>query len=266
MADSPEPVDPKRPDLEDSTNVTQAHASLLETGAAQAREKKIEESGMEPVSLWVFLASAVVLLVGGGVMRGGGDLFSYDPLPKDYIRSDFPDGGPEKVEPTGPAMEVMMKKGANLYLRCGGCHGSDGSGDGGDIPPLAGSEWVTGKSEILGMIILNGVTGPISVNGKVYGGKEMVSQNPLSQEELAALMTYVRNKFGETGDIVSVEQAAAAVALHEARKDGAPIAPKMTAEELKAKHDKELDGTGLQPDVIIDKQTLLPVAADEEAK
>ena len=42
MADSHQPVDPKRPDLEESTNVAEAHASLLESGAAQAREKRLQ--------------------------------------------------------------------------------------------------------------------------------------------------------------------------------------------------------------------------------
>lgn len=266
MADSPEPLDPKRPDLEDSTNVTQAHASLLETGAAQAREKKIEESGMEPVSLWVFLASAVVLLIGGGVMGAGGDLFNYDPLPKDYIRSDFSGNDGPKEDPTGPSLEVMVKRGQNVFTRCQGCHGADGAGNGADIPPLAGSEWVSGSSEILAMIILNGLEGPITVKGKTYSQTAMNAQGPLSKEELASLMTYVRNRFGETGDIVSASQASKALELHENRKAGAPVAPKMTVEELKASHDKELDGDVLQPDVIIDKQTLEPVEGAAEEK
>ncbi|NIP95888.1 MAG: hypothetical protein GWO24_21625, partial [Akkermansiaceae bacterium] len=89
MADSPQPADPTRPDLEESTNVAEAHAGLLESGAAQSREKRLQESGLEPVSLWVFLASAVVLLVGGAVMGAGGRLFDYNPMPSGYVRAEF---------------------------------------------------------------------------------------------------------------------------------------------------------------------------------
>ena len=121
MADSRQPVDPRRPDLEDSTNVVKEHSNLLETSAAQAREKRIAETGMEPISLWVFLASAIVLLVGGGVLGAGGKLFSYNPHPQDYTRPEFAsdaDTGPTigPVRKLSPSAERASMRSAAVVM------------------------------------------------------------------------------------------------------------------------------------------------------
>lgn len=260
MADSPEPIDPKRPDLEETTNVAEAHAGLLESGAAQAREKRLQESGLEPVSLWVFLASAVVLLVGGAVMGAGGKLFRYNPHPEGYVRATFEGAGGG-----GPVVDTffnaMMKRGEKTYAKCKGCHGGSGEGDGQKFPPLAGSEWVTGSTEQLSMIILNGLKGKITVKGKVWD-ENMPSQMPLNKTDLAAVMTYVRNSFGnETGDVVSPEQAAKALEIYTSRAAGAEFAPQITEAELIADHDRMLEGEGIDPETKVDLETLQPVDA-----
>ena len=139
MADSKDTSKTSQPDLEDSTNVVEKHEKVLELSASQARENQISETGMEPVSLWVFLASAIVLLIGGGVLGAGGKLFSYSPHPEGYTRPEFAsdaDTGPT----IGPILEALSKRGKNIYAKCSGCHGSTGNGDGNQYPPLAGSE------------------------------------------------------------------------------------------------------------------------------
>ncbi|MFP6856018.1 MAG: cytochrome c [Roseibacillus sp.] len=261
MADSNQPADPKRPDLEESTNVAEAHASLIETGAAQAREKRIQESGMEPVSLWVILASAVVLLVGGGVLAAGGKLFDYDPQPEGYIRADFDEGG-EKVAVIGPLLDAMMKRGKKIYTaKCNGCHQSTGEGDGSQFPPLAGSEWPQGNTERLAMIILNGLKGPITVKGRVWK-QDMSPPGIVDKTELAAVMTYVRNSFGNSiGDVVTPAQAASALEIMKTRTPG-----QVTAAELNANHDKMLEGEAMDPTTIVDFETLEPVSADPAEK
>ena len=215
MADSKDTSKTSQPDLEDSTNVVEKHEKVLELSASQARENQISETGMEPVSLWVFLASAIVLLIGGGVLGAGGKLFSYSPHPEGYTRPEFAsdaDTGPT----IGPILEALSKRGKNIYAKCSGCHGSTGNGDGNQYPPLAGSEWVTGSTGRLAQIILNGLSGPIDVAGKTYNGN-MPAQAPLTSAELAAVMTYIRNEFNDVGDVVSVEQAANAIKDYESR-------------------------------------------------
>jgi len=244
-----------RPDLEDSTNVVEKHEKLLEISASQARENQISETGMEPVSLWVFLASAIVLLIGGGVLGAGGKLFSYNPHPEGYTRPDFAsdaDTGPT----IGPIVEALTKRGKNIYAKCSGCHGSTGSGDGNQYPPLAGSEWVTGNTARLAQIILNGLSGPIDVAGKTYNGN-MPAQAPLTAAELAAVMTYIRNEFNDVGDVVSVEQAASAIKVYESRPQGA-----ITVKELDADHDQMLEGEAVDPSTSVNFETLQPAAAE----
>ena len=73
--------------------MARADAAPGEAGAAVTREKRIEESGREPVPLWILLACGVVLLIGGGVMGAGGRLFDYSPHYEGYVRADFEAGG-----------------------------------------------------------------------------------------------------------------------------------------------------------------------------
>ena len=244
-----------RPDLEDSTNVVEKHEKLVEISASQAREHQISETGMEPVSLWVFLASAIVLLIGGGVLGAGGKLFSYSPHPEGYTRPDFAsdaDTGPT----IGPILEALTKRGKNIYAKCSGCHGSTGNGDGNQYPPLAGSEWVTGNTGRLAQIILNGLSGPIDVAGKTYNGN-MPAQAPLTAAELAAVMTYIRNEFNDVGDVVSMEQAASAIKVYEGRPQGA-----ITVKELDADHNQMLEGEAVDPSTSVNFETLQPEAAE----
>ncbi|MCH2331592.1 MAG: cytochrome c [Roseibacillus sp.] len=257
MAKSQDTHKTYQPDLEDSTKVVEDHDKLLEISASQARENQISETGMEPVSLWVFLASAVVLLIGGGVLGAGGKLFSYSPHPEGYTRPEYAsdtDTGPT----IGPIIEALSKRGKNIYAKCSGCHGSTGGGDGNQFPPLAGSDWVTGTTDRLAQIILNGLSGPIDVAGKTYNGN-MPAQAPLTAAELAAVMTYIRNEFNDVGDVVSLEQAANALKTYESRPQGA-----ITVKELTANHDRMLEGEAVDPSTSVNFETLQPAAVEKK--
>lgn len=103
----------------------------------------------------------------------------------------------------------LMKTGQQQYLMCGACHGHGGEG-GGAGPPLAGSEWVTGPVENLIRIQLRGLTGPITVKGQVYdfpaGMMAMAYQN---DDQIAAVLTYIRNSFGNEASVVTAAEVAA---------------------------------------------------------
>jgi mono/diheme cytochrome c family protein len=251
----------QKPDLEDSINVTEAHGRVVREAAACARENRIAENGSEPISLWVLSACGVVLLIAGGILGGAGKMFRYDATFREgYVRSQAPgaeDSGPEPKE----ALAAFMTRGAKIYsVKCNGCHMSDAKGDGANFPSLVGSEWVNGETQRLAMIILNGLQGPMST-GKTYGGAGgMAAQGAgLSPEDLAGVMTYVRNNFGNsTGDVVTVEMAKAAMQISDSR---AKVGQQTSAEELTAEHAKALPGTPLDPAALVDPLTLLPVAA-----
>ena len=112
---------------------------------------------------------------------------------------------------TGKDLEAYAT-GKAIYSRegyCGTCHQPDGNGlSASGFPPLAGTPWVTGDVDRLTMIVLNGLQGPIEVNGQQYAGQ--VPMTPfaglLNDEEIAAVLTYVRNSFGNTASVVTPEQ------------------------------------------------------------
>ena len=78
---------------------------------------------------------------------------------------------------------------------CAGCH-IDDSGVRGDTPPLEGSSWVTGPEGRLIKIALHGVRGPIEVQDKTYDQEMPGFGAVLSDADIAALLSFVRRRFG----------------------------------------------------------------------
>jgi mono/diheme cytochrome c family protein len=103
--------------------------------------------------------------------------------------------------------------GANVFLRdghCATCHQKTGAGLDPIYPPLANSVWVTGSEERLTKLVLHGLWGPIEVNGKTYDPAKGIP--PMTQfaallkdEEIAAVLTYVRNSWGNQAAPVKAE-------------------------------------------------------------
>jgi mono/diheme cytochrome c family protein len=101
--------------------------------------------------------------------------------------------------------------GAALYAaRCAACHQATGAGLPSVFPPLAGSEWATGKGEALASILLHGVTGAITVKGATFNGAMPAFKDQLKDEELAAISTYLRSQWGNKAPPVTAEVVAKA--------------------------------------------------------
>ena len=116
------------------------------------------------------------------------------------------DKAPAVDEPVDPA---VMAAGKVSYMLCGACHGMNGEG-GPIAPPIAGSEWVTGPISNLIRIQLRGLVGPITVAGKEYnmpGGMAALSYQ--TDEQIASVLTFIRNSFGNKASAVKPEQVAA---------------------------------------------------------
>lgn len=101
--------------------------------------------------------------------------------------------------------------GQQIYLReghCGTCHQPDGKGLDPAFPSLAGSPWVTEDKERLIKLTLYGLMGPLEVNGRSYDGQ--VPMTPfgglLNDEEVAAVLTFVRNSFGNTSAPIHADE------------------------------------------------------------
>jgi putative heme-binding domain-containing protein len=102
----------------------------------------------------------------------------------------------------------LFVKGAEIYSRdgyCATCHQPDGEGLAlSGFPPLAKSSWVAENDERLIKLTLKGVFGPLDLDGKKYPGQ--VPMTPfgglLSDEDLSAVLVYVRNSFGNKGPVI----------------------------------------------------------------
>lgn len=107
---------------------------------------------------------------------------------------------------------ALYTKGKEIYSRegyCNTCHQPDGTGlSPSGFPPLAGTPWVTGSNERLIKLVLNGLYGPMEVLDQKYPGQ--VPMTPfgkmLNDEEVAAVLTYVRNSFGNKASVVYPDQ------------------------------------------------------------
>jgi len=88
---------------------------------------------------------------------------------------------------------------------CVTCHQPTGLGLGNTYPPLDGSPWVTGSQERLIKLALYGMWGPLELKGKVYDPSHGVPpmtpfRSLLSDDEMAAVLTYVRNSWSNKAD------------------------------------------------------------------
>ncbi len=90
-----------------------------------------------------------------------------------------------------------------LYQKhCMTCHQVDGVGAQNMIPPLTKTSFVLGAKPALINIILKGMSGEIKVNGDIYDG-EMPAQANLTDQEIALILSYVRNSFGNKASAIS---------------------------------------------------------------
>ena len=123
------------------------------------------------------------------------------------------------------ASDDQMKRGAAVYARtCIACHQPTGMGLPPVFPPIANAPIVVGNPELPIKFILQGLMGPITVNGMTYNS--MMPPVPgVSDAEIADVLTYVRQSFGNQGNPVSADQVKAVRAATAGR-----TAPWTTAE------------------------------------
>ncbi len=102
----------------------------------------------------------------------------------------------------------VVAAGEKIYVRhCATCHQGNGLGDSQRFPPLAASEWVLGDSKKLIKVVLNGLEGPIEVKGQPYNNV-MPQHSFLRDEDVARVLTYIRQSFGNKASTIQPEEVA----------------------------------------------------------
>ena len=174
--------------------------------------------------VWLFILLAIAIFMGMVYLdnhAGGFNSVVYRP----YTSSN----DVAAMAPIDPSQEQFLK-GMAVYNRptCGACHQANGQGTPGTFPPLAGADWVTASDPARVIrIVLDGVAGPIQVNGAGYNSAMPGWRTQLSDQEIANVITYVRNAWGNSASAVKPEEVAAVRAETQDR-NGAP----WTAEAL----------------------------------
>src|SRR5690606_28535379 len=112
----------------------------------------------------------------------------------------------DAARPTHPRDEEVLRRGAMINdNRCVACHGLDAQCVPGAFPPLAGADWATGDPAITVRIDLHGLQGPITVRGQTYDSI-MPPVVDLSEQDIADVVTYIRQSFGNDAEAVTLEQ------------------------------------------------------------
>lgn len=108
----------------------------------------------------------------------------------------------------------LYEHGSEIYAReghCTTCHQANGQGlpDAG-FPPVSGTKWAVGNPDRLIKLTLNGLMGPIEVNGKEYPGQVPMTAFGmlLNDKDVASVLTYVRNSFGNKASSIQPGQVA----------------------------------------------------------
>ena len=111
-------------------------------------------------------------------------------------------------KPAAPAqggMQASMTRGKQVYLQqCLACHQADAGGVQGMNPSLIKSKFVLGDKAALVKIVLNGLSG-VEIDGDSYNGV-MAPHADLTDLEIADVLTYIRNNFGNKASAITPAQ------------------------------------------------------------
>jgi mono/diheme cytochrome c family protein len=101
-----------------------------------------------------------------------------------------------------------MAAGQEVYnTYCRACHMDDGGGVAGLNPPLKGTDWVTGDKTRLIRVILEGLSEVIEIDGQTYQNA-MAAHNFLTDQQIADVLTYLRQSFGNDAGPLTPEEVA----------------------------------------------------------
>jgi mono/diheme cytochrome c family protein len=101
-----------------------------------------------------------------------------------------------------PQNSSKPEEGKDIYLKhCLTCHQTDGSGVPNMFPPIQKSDWVIGDKNRLINVLINGLQGDIDVNGEPFS-QVMPKQDSLTDVQIANVLTYIRQNFGNHADAV----------------------------------------------------------------
>jgi len=104
------------------------------------------------------------------------------------------------------SLAQSIKRGQEVFnATCKNCHMENGQGQTGVYPPLAKSDFLAKDAKRAIGIVMNGLNGEITVNGKVYN-LDMPAQTQLTDQQVTDVLNYVRNTWGNKGKGITPAQ------------------------------------------------------------
>ena len=171
-----------------------------------------------PASRVARLASAVILAGLVGACAGG----------------DNPGTNADTAAAPSVASAPAAGSGEQLYQRCVTCHQTTGQGVPGAFPPLAGGEHANAANPSVPIrIVLYGLQGTITVKGQQFSGLMPAYGTgiQMTDQEVAAVLTYVRSSWGNSASAITPEQVAAE---RSAQRTAGPVTPEEIASLMQA--------------------------------
>lgn len=161
-------------------------------------------SAATTVPLWLIAAMLMLLFLGAWYFDARGGWFEVKVYAPYHSVPDV-----ERFQPRSGSDAVVLRGKVLFEQNCALCHNSDGLGKPAQAPPLAGSEWVltVGVNRLI-RIPQVGLAGPIEVKGQVWNlPVPMAAMGaPYSDDDLAAVLSYIRIAWGNKASIVTAEQ------------------------------------------------------------
>ncbi len=112
----------------------------------------------------------------------------------------------EKAQAGALTQEDQVQAGQALFAgTCSVCHQANGAGLPGVFPPLAKSDYLAADPKRAMGVVLHGLSGKVTVNGQEYNSV-MPPMNQLTDDEVANILTYVLNSWGNPGGRISKEE------------------------------------------------------------
>jgi mono/diheme cytochrome c family protein len=165
--------------------------------------RAVDQSGAEPVAgrstvpIWLIMVFGLLFYWGQLFLAENAGGFNKDVYNPYQSSEDV-----AAANPQDPGAKLRAEGLRIFSTTCAACHQASGLGNpGNNVPPLAGSEWVLAEGgNRIARVVLYGLTGPISVKGQEFNGGTMLPwRDTYSDDQIAAVLTYIRSQWGNTG-------------------------------------------------------------------
>jgi mono/diheme cytochrome c family protein len=215
-----------RADYRETNDITEVHAAIK-------REHEEPSTGNMPMPVWLLVTSIVAVALAFayvGIFHGGfsGEVFNERDSSPQLLFSETNKAAGAGAE-VAAKEETLADQGKKIYAaNCVACHQPTGLGVPNAFPPLSGSEYVMGSPKRLSMILLKGLQGPVEVKGAKFNGAMPAWEKVLTDKKIAAVLSYIRQEWGNKAPEVLPEQ------IEGSRKEFSARAESWTAADILA--------------------------------